>query len=1120
VTTLASFTRVLFSIVDANGGTVASREHGPFGGWSPLNCADSRILWATSAGKVSLWTLDANGERTGGVEHGPFGGWTPVNYSDGRLLWRHSDGRASLWQVDANGQRTGGVEHGPYGGWSPILYHDGRLLWRHVDGRASLWQVDAQGNHVSYREHSNPGHVPVDYHGRRLLWRGAAGASSLWTLDDAGARLHVQALAGGDVLLVQREALSLRTSVGPAAGTTSTSKLQAGAQIKLVPVSGLIAEAWQATGGESGPLGAPTAAAALTEDGETLAQRFTGGGITLHPAVGTAVIRSTALFGDWRRQAALLGPPRAADTPASAVQIPCERGDLIRDSGGVAHAVVGAAALCHRRHGGIARVGRPHGAPTLLGAGFTAQRFEHGDILARDDDAFFLPGAFVSAWSARGGALGLLGLPVADLSSFPGGAILRFNGGALVRSSAGVVALPTLWMNEWLTRLGGPRGGHGAPISDVQQSPAGAQWVDFERGCLVLTVARTWFAPRAVVVRLARVASYGDDGGAGNIDLYVHAAITASTGESLQQRLPATGTYAADATVDRDLLTIPAARGGLRLEVKLDGWDCDKDNLLGGDDDHLGTIHHVFTVDDLWGRDAAGLHRDRDFSAEYAVKLDLAHDPARFRESLFWGFSNFSTDDISYTQFARAFADVETDESTGWNWFHHLFYELAVRNIAESGNCLGMCLESVAAQLGASLYTPPLSQFGPAPDANKQCQKPAIGRDDQLIDQINVRHCLQAGAEAMRAYLRRAIDQNDCSGPALFDLSKSLHDTNQRPLIGVYSDSLFGGGHIVRPYAWALDGTHIRVANPNAPHPQCGDDHAWNTITIDKATGHWALDQRNAGSGTLYTNNKAFDGWGRVVVTPASTWLTAQTVPSALEQVHLLGLFLALWVGAADLEQVTDEGGRTLFAEDLGRAPTRWRDLRAGPGRIPELLPLPALGGANGRGPLLVGRAQPQRLTYRLAGRGGPARFAQLSGRLAAVVAYDAPAARRDELTVSPGGPDGPGLRFKSGGASAAEITLGANRRAWRLRGLTLDAAAPVEVFLRGGGRELEVRSAAPVAFDLDRLAGKHFAAFGDRKDLQVTATQTLVIREATTSVFSAAILDRATLKPLRSWTL
>lgn len=1163
MTNLASFSRVSISIVNSNGATVASREHGPVAGWVPLNCADNRILWASGTGKISLWQLDANGVRTGGMEHGPFGGWTPVhysddhilwrstdhraslwwvdaqgnrlgykehgpyggwtpvNYSDGHLLWRHTDGRASLWQVDAQGNHLGYKEHGPYGGWSPILYHNGRLLWRHLDGRASLWQVDVQGNHLSYKEHTNPGYVPVDYHDGCLLWRSAAGASALWTLDERGERLRVQELASGDVLLVQRVALSVQTTIGVAAGTTSGTPItQAGAQIKYIPVEGRIAEAWQATGGESGPLGAPRAVAALAEDGETLAQRFTGGGITDHAALGTAVVRSASLFGDWHRQAALLGPPRRADTPASAEQIRCERGDLIRSSGGVAYAVVGATLLCHRRHGGVAKVGRPNGASAVLGAGFTSQRFESGDILEGNEQAFYLPEAFASAWSARGGALGLLGLPVADLSLYPRGGIVRFSGGSLVSSPAGVVALPTLWMNEWSTRLGGPNGSHGAPVSDVQRSPGGAEWIDLERGCLVLTAAKIWFAPRALAVRLARVASYGDDGAAGNIDLYVHTAIHASTGEPLQERLPATGTFGADATVDRDLLTIPVARGGLRLEVKFDGWDCDKDNIGGGDDDHLGTIHHVLTIDNLWGSESPGLHRDRGFSAEYAVKLDLVYDPGKFRENLSWRFKNFSTDDITYTQFARAFADVETDESTGWNLFHHLFYEIAVRNMAESGNCLGMCLESIAAQLGASLYTPPLSQFGPPPTAKNACQKPAPGRDDQLIDQINVRHCLQVGGEAMREYLRRSIDQNDCTGPALFELSKNLHDTNQRPLIGVYGDSLFSQGHIVRPYAWAPDGSYIRVANPNTPHPEFGDDHAWNTITINKTSGYWTLDQRGDSGGTLYTNNKDHDDWGRVVAVPSAVWLTEQTVPSSAEQIHLLGLFLALAVGSADLEQVTDEGGRTLFAENLGRAPSRWRDLMTGTGKIPELLPMPPLGGTRMANPMLVGRARSQRLSYRLAGRGGPARFAQFSGRLAAVIAYDTLAAQRDELTITPGGPEGPGLRFKSGGASAAEVTLGANRRAWRLRGLTLGAAAPVEVFVRGGGTELVIRSAAPVAFDLDRLAGKSFVACGDRNDLRVTATQALVIREGTTSVLSAALIDRATLTPLRTWTL
>ena len=1172
MTGLASYTRILISIVDADGGVVATKEHGPIDGWAPLNVADDRVLWAAPSGRISLWTLDDRGNCTGYKEHGPFAGWTPVNYADDHLLWRHADSRASLWLVDAQGNHVSYKEHGPYAGWTPIGYSDDHLLWRHTDGRASLWLVDAQGNHVSDKEHGpHAGWTPVHYADGRLLWRHTDGRASLWrvdvqgnpvsykehgphagwlpvhcdadtltwrhvhggtsvwTIDEQGQHVRYREFGpppSGGLLVAQRTAVALQTPirlviepVAPAAPAGPTP------QIQYFPVEGPIAAAWQATGGEAGPLGAARSLAAVAADGETLAQRFVGGGVTHHAARGAAILRSERLYGDWHRQAALLGPPHAGDFLASAERLACERGVLLRSAGGLYFVVEGWTYLCHWRHG--AAVGRPTG-PAVQETGYTRQGFDHGVIIAVADDSFFLPHAFAEAWAAAGGAKGPLGLPVADLLSFQeGGTVVRFQGGALVAGPAGVVTLTSRFLGEWETRLGGPGGTHGLPITGEQTSAKGATWVDFERGCLILTPAKAWLAPRSLTVRVARIAAYGDDGGAGNQDLYLIADITASTGQPLRLRLPEGGTSygtsygTADVQLDRDLLTIPAVRGDLRLDLRFEGWDCDRGNAFGGDDDHLGTVHHVLTIDELWGHANPGRHPDRDFSIDYAVQLELTFDPNKFRQDMFWNFQNFTTDDLTYEQFARAFKGVDSDEDTGWNIFHHIFYE-CLRNRAESGNCFGMCLESIYAQLGASLYRPPLSAFGPPPQGNT-CQKPAVGRDDLIMDQINVRHLYQFGAEQMLGYLLQSAAQEDWDGPSIFQLSKYMHERNMHPLLYVYTDSLFGDGHVVRPYAWAADGSHIRLANPNAPHPHFEDTHAWSTLAIDKATGDWKLAE-----GRVYAKSSG----GRIVAVPSTALLSAPTVPSAVQLIQLASAFVGLWLGSAAVEQVTDDVGRTLFAE--GRAPQRWSDLRPRAERIPNFLPCPPLAGdtpaidpqilaamAAARRQCFVGRGRPRRLTYRAAARGGAVRFVQLSGRLAAQLSYDALAAQRDEVTVTAGGPEAAGVHVKPGGARVLEMTLGTGRRAWRVRGLELGGAAQVEVQVRDDGRRIALQSAgAPVAFDLDRLVGKQFVACADRSELRLDPSQQLEIREEPASALSAALVDRASLTLIRKWTL
>jgi hypothetical protein len=75
--------------VDDQGHQVNFKEHGPFAGWTPVNCADSnKILWHNVDGRISLWKVDDQGNQISFKEHGPFAGFTPVNYADGRILWR------------------------------------------------------------------------------------------------------------------------------------------------------------------------------------------------------------------------------------------------------------------------------------------------------------------------------------------------------------------------------------------------------------------------------------------------------------------------------------------------------------------------------------------------------------------------------------------------------------------------------------------------------------------------------------------------------------------------------------------------------------------------------------------------------------------------------------------------------------------------------------------------------------------------------------------------------------------------------------------------------------------------------------------------------------------------
>jgi hypothetical protein len=81
------------------------------------------------AQSISLWKVDAKGEQVNFKEHGPFEGWKPLNCANNNVLWRHEDGRISLWVVDDEGKQVSFKEHGPFDGWKALNYADGRILW-------------------------------------------------------------------------------------------------------------------------------------------------------------------------------------------------------------------------------------------------------------------------------------------------------------------------------------------------------------------------------------------------------------------------------------------------------------------------------------------------------------------------------------------------------------------------------------------------------------------------------------------------------------------------------------------------------------------------------------------------------------------------------------------------------------------------------------------------------------------------------------------------------------------------------------------------------------------------------------------------------------------------------
>lgn len=204
-----------------------------------------------------------------------------------------------------------------------------------------------------------------------------------------------------------------------------------------------ITQRWAALGGAAGALGAPLGRESTVGPGRT--REFVGGTVWWTRETGAHAVLAGPVRDRYRD---LGGPLGALGFPSS-------------DSGPVDGAPVGASVL-------VTPGGRLYAGPADL-------------------TAWLLPtGVLLDDWLARGGAAGLLGLPVADQVSVPGGDAATFAGGQLLSSpDRGVHELHGGVLAGWLA-AGGASSAYGLPSSDTYVVPEGLR-ADF--GGLAITTA-------------------------------------------------------------------------------------------------------------------------------------------------------------------------------------------------------------------------------------------------------------------------------------------------------------------------------------------------------------------------------------------------------------------------------------------------------------------------------------------------------------------------------------------------------------------------------------------------------------------------------------------------------
>ena len=268
----------------------------------------------------------------------------------------------------------------------------------------------------------------------------------------------------------------------------------------------------------------------------------------------------------------------------------------------------------------------------------------------------------------------------------------------------------------FLTQHSGPIGDLGFPTGAQETNAAGTIFHSFQKGILVTPVnASPVTVTSGLNLRLFRYTV--DD------DFNVQINITASTGQQNVGRMPADGQYdAGSQTFGPDtLLTVPAVDHGSSgvflpsdetIHIHMEAIS----ERTIGEDDRKGTIDLTYDIDNVWGlTETDHTHQNEAFTAEFAIQPNdtaVIVDSANFREQAYWPFKNFDTDPLSWAQYEKTFRDVvETDKHIDLNPLHlnvHLFeilfYETVYRLLAKGGNCFGMCLESLYARTGRSLF--------------------------------------------------------------------------------------------------------------------------------------------------------------------------------------------------------------------------------------------------------------------------------------------------------------------------------------------------------------------------------------------------------------------------------
>lgn len=572
-------------------------------------------------------------------------------------------------------------------------------------------------------------------------------------------------------------------------------------------------------GGQLGPIAFDARSGAYV-------QRHDAGLIMYHDAVGAAFEMHGSIHALYMSDANLrsalgyLVSDESDATRAGGRKSVFSRGAIYWSPQTGAAAVTGNIYLSYEHLGESAFFGFPLRAAAAISGGLE-QEFQGGRFYYRTNAtrAFEVHGAILAKFLATGGVRAW-GYPITNESDVRRGSTVigkssEFENATIYWSAQSGAFEVHGDIRRKYNELGGPSSEIGFPISDEGNIPGAggpARFNCFQNGSIL------WFGSydsiivaRPFKVFVGRVNTKENEGFLmGQNDLYMRVVLREGGAAVYNQRHPGSGDFGGNNSRDLNL-TIPRVvvpnSPGKTATLSLDIWDSDP-----GNDDHLGFYQFELNMANAWGmRDNQGIFNTGGFSRINNISWSVQPqvDFARLTETeKFWGVANRSTPTISYSQYASAFRDV--DSETEWwdvtDWLEKAFYELVVKGVANGGNCFGMSLEAIYSRKFMSLFGLPINRFTSW---------------DTVKNEFNVKHCYQVGAEAIWWFVGEFVTGNTHDPVDVFNNTRNAFNRGDHPVICIAQNYDFSGApHCILPVAWdsSVKPWRMTICDPNFPN--------------------------------------------------------------------------------------------------------------------------------------------------------------------------------------------------------------------------------------------------------------------------------------------------------------